>query len=155
MNVLKAIGRGETDVLKPTLNKDDEFENLYTSFRQAIQNLQEYNALKTEKIVMLKKQSDAMIAEMKGAVMVVSKDLDIITMNNAATSLFKLPIDAIGTSMRDHQELWILFQPYVKTEVTKKVEFKAKIDKTDQKKRSFCIVPIQHNDLKTIIIIQK
>jgi methyl-accepting chemotaxis protein len=155
VNVLKAIGRGETEVLKPTLNRGDEFENLYTSFKQAIQNLQEYNALKTEKIIMLKKQSDALIGEIKEAVVVLSKNLDIITMNSAAANAFKLSIDTIGTSLQDHQMLWKLFQPYLKNDITKKVEFKGKICNNDLKRKSFCISPVLHKDLKTILIIQK
>lgn len=155
VNVLKAISRGETDVLKPSLNRGDEFEALYTSFKEAIQSLQEYNALKSEKIVMLKKQSDTIIGEIKETIIVLSKDLDIITMNSAAINLFELTKDSIGTSIQDNKILSRLFQDHLSCEITKKIEFKEKIKKTDLKKRTFCILPIISRDLKTIIIIVK
>lgn len=155
VNVLKAIGRGETDVLKPTLSKGDEFEALYTSFKEAIQNLQEYNSLKTEKIVILKKQADTIIDEINEAVIILSRDLDIITMNNAASSMFDLTRDSLGTSVHDNKILARLFKNHIADDITKKIEFKDRIKNTDLKKRKFCILPVASNNLKTLIVIVK
>jgi nitrogen fixation/metabolism regulation signal transduction histidine kinase len=153
VNALKAIGRGETGIVRPSLTKGDEFESLYMSFQEAIQNLQEYNTLKTEKIVTLRKQFDTAIAEIKEAVIVLSKDLQIITLNSAAITLFDLPGDIIGKTIRDMEVLWKIFDKHLREDIKKRIEFKGKIKRTDLKTKHFLIIPVINNRLKTTLII--
>jgi PAS domain-containing protein len=152
-NVLKALGRGETGVIQPSLNKGDEFEALYKSFQEATHSLREYNVLKTEKISALKRQFDTTIAEVKEAVIVLSRELHVITLNSAAGTLFGLTSDCIGKSVQDIKILQTLYQEHLMGDINKRVEFKKKVKRTDLKAKQLVIIPVINKELKTIILI--
>jgi len=154
-NVLKALGRGETGVIQPSLKKGDEFEALYKSFQEATHSLREYNVLKTEKISALKRQFDTTIAEVKEGVIVLSRELHIITLNSAAGTLFGLASDCIGKSVQDIKILQTLYHEHLIQDISKRVEFKKKVKRTDLKAKQLVIIPIINKDLKTIILIAK
>ncbi len=155
VNVLKALGRGETDIIQPSLNKGDEFSALYTSFQEATHSLQEYSVLKTDKIAALKRQFDTTIAEVKEAIIILSKELHVISMNSAASTLFGLTSDCVGKPLEDIKILWSLYQEHLVPDIKKRIEFKKKTRRTDLKAKHLVIIPVINKNLKTIILIAK
>lgn len=157
VNVLKAIGRGDTEVNQLNLKKGDEFETLYTSFQEATQKLQQFNVLKSNKIVTMRKQLSDILAEIKEAVIILSHDLKIITYNDTASQLFGLNDDITGKNIRDINALWRFCGQELYEGSKKKITFKKKIKKNDAKSRTVIIIPTTYNtasDIQFTILIK-
>jgi len=138
---LKAISKGETAFRIDDLEKGGEFTELYSSFHDAIYNLQVYNKLRTEKIVELQKQLRSTLDEIKEACLVISGDLKIAYINNSAKTLFSVDDSVLSKNLSDIQALWkILEEPLSTSEVQRRFELNTRIKRSDLRKRCITVL---------------
>ncbi len=140
---LKVIGTGQTEVTLPDLEKGDEFWQLFQSFQEAIRHLKLYNDLKTDKIIHLKKQLTETLNEIKEAVVLINRDLEIIYFNGAAAELLGIDEALVHKKVKDVPALDRLFGKHLSESIPKEMTtFNTRIKKADLKKRSISIMPI-------------
>jgi len=138
---LKAISKGETAFRIDDLEKGGEFTELYSSFHDAIYDLQVYNDLKTEKIVELQKQLRSTLDEIKEACLIISGDLNISYINESAKILLSVDDAILGKKLSDIQILWkILEEPLGASEVQRRLEINARVKRSDIRKRCVTIL---------------
>jgi len=138
---LKAISKGETAFRIDDLEKGGEFTELYSSFHDAIYDLQVYNDLKTEKIVELQKQLRSTLDEIKEACLIISGDLNISYINESAKILLSVDDAILGKKLSDIQILWkILEEPLGAGEVQRRLEINARVKRSDIRKRCVTIL---------------
>lgn len=155
---LKVIGMGQTEVTLPDLEKGDEFWQLFQSFQEAIRHLKLYNDLKTGKIINLKKQLSETLNEVKEAVVLINRDLEITYFNNAAAELLGIKEAVVHKKVKDVPVLDRLFGKYLKESIPKELTtFSVRIKKTDLKKRSLCIMPITNANgtVESLVLMAK
>jgi methyl-accepting chemotaxis protein len=153
---LNALIRGETELVLPNLNSNDEFGTLSRSFREAVNKLILYNEMKSEKIIELNRNMHRLIEEIHEGVIFLSHDLTILSFNGAAARILNIKGELKGKSLKDSQELWNLFEDLLdNVEKKGRQEIQLKLKRRDIKKRPVLIIPemAQNNKLENILII--
>lgn len=155
---LKAISKGDTDFKLTAVEQTGEFGELYNSFQDAIFNLKLYNDLKTERIVELERQFRNILEEIKEACIILSYDLRVAFINDAAVKLFALEEDVVGKSMSELQSLWkILEGPLKENENQRRFEVVARIKRSDIRKRNIAVISFRSkgSEATTRVVIIK
>jgi two-component system, NtrC family, sensor histidine kinase KinB len=84
------------------IKSQDEIGELASSFNQMATRLEEYDRSNIDALIAEKKQSEAIVKSMNDGVVVLTKDLTIVTANAAATKLLGIEEgDLIGKSAKD------------------------------------------------------
>jgi len=90
IHVLKAISRGEIQTDMSYIEKGGEFEELSSSFEQAISRLKYFNDLKTEKIIEIKRNYRRILEEIEEGVLIFTSDLNLIYANEPAKKILNI-----------------------------------------------------------------
>ncbi|UCD19820.1 MAG: hypothetical protein JSU64_01390, partial [candidate division WOR-3 bacterium] len=155
---LKAISKGDSEFRLTTVEKAGEFGELYNSFQDAIHRLILYNDLKTDRIVELQSQFRSILEEVKEACIILSYDLRVELINDAAVKLLALEGDAVGRNVSELPSLWkILEGPLRESEHQRRTEITARIKKTDIRKRIITLLSFRHkgSEAATRVVIIK
>lgn len=106
IRALEAIGRGETDTKLPIFKKRSEFSDLSDAFQEAVYKLQTFGAMKTDKIVSIQRNLNRLLEEIDEAVVILSADFLIKTLNKSAKSLFDVDSDLLGHPFSRIDVVW-------------------------------------------------
>lgn len=106
IRALEAIGRGETDTRLPIFKKRSEFSDLSYAFQEAVYKLQTFGAMKTDKIVSIQRNLNRLLEEIDEAVVILSAEFMIKTLNKSAKSLFDVDSDILGQPFSRLQMVW-------------------------------------------------
>jgi methyl-accepting chemotaxis protein len=153
---LNALGRGETELVLPNLDSNDEIGMLSRSFHEAVEKLILYNEMKSEKIVEMNRNIHRLMEEVREGIIFLSEDFTILSINEAARQLFNIKTDTGGKSLNDHPELWNLFEePLTHIDKKGRQEIYLKIKKREIKKHQVFIIPemAQNGKLQNILIV--
>jgi len=155
---LKAISKGDADFKLTAVEKEGEFGELYNAFQDAIFNLKLYNDLKTERIVELEKQFRNILEEIKEACVILSYDLRVAFINDAAVKLFALEEDVVGKNVSELQCLWkILEGPLKENENEHRFEVSARMKRSDVRKRNIAVISFRNkgSEATTRVVVIK
>lgn len=158
VRTLRAMGRGETGFPFPNADSGDELGELSRAFQDAVGKLRLFNQLKTDRIVDTKRKLRRILEEVNESVLIVSADLKIEYLNRAARDLFALKEEVLNKSVKDVPELCALTEDWL-DDIGKsgRLEYGAKIKKTDLRKKSVSAIPnmSKNGKLESILIIVK
>ncbi len=155
---LKAISRGDTDLKIAEIEQGGEFSELYDAFQNAISNLKLYNDLKTERILELEKQFRSTLDEVKEACLVLSYDLRVVHVNDAAVNLLGLKDEIIGKNLTEIPSLWnVLETPLESAENQRRIEITARLRRSDIRRRNITVVSFRNkaNEITLRLVIIK
>jgi len=140
---LKAIGRGEVDVQLPVGPHLDEVDELAESFEEAIEKLNYFNRLKTDKIIETERNLRRIIDEVDEAIFILSAELKITHLNRPAQKMFKITSDVVQNPFKQIVFLWEqLGEKLEQIEKNGRTETQIKVHKHDLKKYQVLMMPI-------------
>ena len=153
---LQAIGRGETEYKLPNIESRDELGDLSRSFQEAIRKLHFFNELKTAKITEIQRNLHRILEEVGEAVLILSPDLTLLYLNNAAKTLFDVSRDIVTQPLKELSALWeVLEESIIDIEKRGRFEVTLKVKRMDIRKKTVSIIPAVSNSgkLENILIV--
>lgn len=148
---LRAISKGDVAFELTVPKREGEFGELYRSFQGAIANLKLYNDLKTERILELERQMRCIMDETIEACLILSHDMRVAYINDAAMILFALKEDAVGKAVSELPSVWrILAGPLKENINQRRVEISAKIKRSDTRKRTITVMSFLNKSSEAI-----
>ncbi|MBN2105626.1 HAMP domain-containing protein [bacterium] len=140
---LKAIGRGETDIRLPVGQHLDEVSELAESFQEAIEKLNQFNRMKTEKIIEIERNLRKIIDEVDESIFILSPELKITHLNRPAQKMFKITSDVVQNPLKQVSFLWEQVGEQLENiEKNGRSEAQIKAHKHDLKKHQVLMMPI-------------
>lgn len=153
IRALEALGRGDTEVPLPKFENKSEFSQLSLAFEDAINRLQTFSKMKTDKIITLQRNFNRLLEDIEEPVLVLASDFVIKSINYSARSLFNEDIEYLGKNLQNIESLWEQLSEHL-LHIEKSGKFDCQI-KIRPKKKKLTGIPISSpaGKLENIILV--
>ncbi len=153
IRALEALGRGDTETPLPHFEKKSEFSELSLAFEEAINRLQTFSKMKTDKIVTLQRNFNRLLEDIGEPVLVLASDFTIKAINNTARLFLNQETEYLGKNLQKIEMLWTpLAEQLLHIEKSGKFECQIKIR---SKKKKLTGIPVSSpaGKLENIILV--